>query len=162
MLNKKEQVEPQRLESIARQLRQINPRAPLFFTTDGDLNPALVFEVADRQPQSHIEGQAGSHHDSHQHDGLWVQNISLARSLDRSDFLQAVAQLPTSIFRVKGVLVFSDAPQPMLFQFVGGRFELSPFPGKDPRERFLTVIGHGQKSPEIVAALEKMTSCPSW
>jgi G3E family GTPase len=161
MLNKKEQVEPQRLESIARQLRQINPRAPLFFTTDGDLNPALVFEVADRQPQSHIEGQAGPHHDSHHHDGLWVQNISLARSLDRSDFLQAVAQLPTSIFRVKGVLVFSDSPQAMLFQFVGGRFELSPFPGKDPRERFLTVIGHGQKSPETIAALGRMTPSPS-
>jgi G3E family GTPase len=161
MLNKKEQVEPQRLESITRQLRQINPRAPLFLTTHGDLNPALVFEVADHQTQSLIEGQADPHHDSHHQDGLWVQNIGLTQSLDRSDFLQAVAQLPPPIFRVKGVLAFSDSPQPMLFQFVGGRFELSPFPGKDPRERFLTVIGHGQKSPEIVAALGRMTSSPS-
>jgi G3E family GTPase len=161
MLNKKEQVEPSRLDSIVGQLRQINARAPLFLTTHGDLNPALVFEVADRQSLSLLEGQAGSDHNSDHRNGLWVENIGLAHALDRSEFLQVVAQLTPSIFRVKGVLAFSDSPEPELFQFVGGRFELSPFPGKDPGERFLTVIGHGQRSTETVAALERMTSCLS-
>lgn len=161
LLNKKEQVEPSRLNAIVGQLRQINPRAPLFLTTHGDLNPALLFEVADRQPQSLIEGQEGSHHSSDHRDGLWVENIGLAQALDRTAFLKAVAQLPPSIFRVKGVLTFTDSLEPSLFQFVGGRFEISPFPGKDPGERFLTVIGHGQKSTETLAALEKMTSCLS-
>jgi G3E family GTPase len=125
------------------------------------LNPALVFEVADRQSLSLLEGQAGSDHNSDHRNGLWVENIGLAHALDRSEFLQVVAQLTPSIFRVKGVLAFSDSPEPELFQFVGGRFELSPFPGKDPGERFLTVIGHGQRSTETVAALERMTSCLS-
>lgn len=157
MLNKKEQVDPNLLELIIGQLRQINPRAPLFLTTRGDLNPALVFEVADRHSEALIKGQAGTHHSSDHREGLWVENIGFAHAIDRTEFLHIVAQLPPSIFRVKGVLTFQDSPEPTLFQFVGGRFELSPFPGKAPYERFLTVIGHGPKSPDTVAALERVT-----
>jgi hypothetical protein len=63
--------------------------------------------------------------------------------LDRKAFLQAVSQLPPSIFRAKAILQFSDDPQPMLFQYVAGRYELSVFPRSTVEDRFLTLIGKG-------------------
>jgi G3E family GTPase len=91
MLNKKDLVAPNQLQSITDQLRHLNPRAPIFFTVDGDLNPALILEVDDRQ--SSIEKQA-TQHGTHLHDGLWTQNIRFDRPLDQSAFLKAVGINP--------------------------------------------------------------------
>jgi len=151
MLNKRDLVGPERLEAITRRLRDLNPRAPLFATTDGDLNPALVFDVADHPPR--MTGHAGPEHATHGHDGLWAHTLHPAGPLEREAFLRAVAQLPPSIFRMKGVLTFKDALRPELFQSVGGRFELGPFPGKDPGARFLNVIGQGPRDAEALARL---------
>ena len=48
----------------------------------------------------------------------------------------------------KGILEFSDSPQPMLFQYVAGRFELTLFPQPAVTDRFLTVIARGGDAPE--------------
>jgi Ni2+-binding GTPase involved in maturation of urease and hydrogenase len=48
MLNKADLVPAQRLKALTLRLRQLNPRAPVFPTVDGDLNPALVL-----QPEKH-------------------------------------------------------------------------------------------------------------
>jgi hypothetical protein len=61
--------------------------------------------------------------------------------------MQAVGSLPPTVFRVKGILEFSDSPQPMLFQYVAGRFELSLFPQPAITDRFLTVIARGEGAP---------------
>ncbi len=151
MLNKQDLVEPDQLASLTRQVRELNPRAPLFLTVDGDLNPALVFEAADHPPS--MAGRAGPEHVTHDRDGLWSHTLRPEWPLERATFLHAVAQLPPSVFRMKGVLTFTDSPAPMLFQSVGGRYDLGPFPGKDEGERFLNVIGHGTKNPDVLARL---------
>jgi G3E family GTPase len=155
MLNKKDLVSLARLEAVTDRLREINPKAPLFPTTNGDLNPAFILEVEDR-PAHPLPGQPTAPlHSSHLHDGLWSKSIRLGRPLDRELFLKAVAQLPPSIFRAKGILQFSDSPQPMLFQYVAGRYELSVFPRSAVEDRFLTLIGKGGNSgmPQRVAEL---------
>jgi G3E family GTPase len=158
MLNKKDLVSPARLDAVTDRLREINPKAPLFLTANGDLNPALILEVDDR-PAHPMPGQpTASLHSSHLHDGLWSQSIRLRRPLDRDVFLKAVAQLPPSIFRAKGILEFSDDPQPMLFQYVAGRHELSVFPRSTVEDRFLTLIGKGGNREPAVFALQSLLS----
>ena len=158
MLNKKDLVSPDRLDAVTNRLREINPKAPLFQTANGDLNPALILEVDDRSTYPVPGEPTASPHASHIQDGIWSQSIRLGRPLDRDVFLKAVAQLPPSIFRAKGIIEFSDAPQPMLFQYVAGRHELSVFPESTIEDRFLTLIGKGGDPEHAVFALQSLLS----
>ncbi len=146
MLNKKDLVSPARLDALTERLREINPKAPLFPTANGDLNPAFILEVeVEDRPAHPMPKQLNAPvHSSHLHDGLWSKSIRLSQPLDRDVFLKAVAQLPPSIFRAKGILQFSDDAQPMLFQYVAGRHELSAFPRSTVEDRFLILIGKGE------------------
>jgi G3E family GTPase len=118
-------------------------------TTQGDLNPALIFDVEDRLVEKKnaspvLTGLKFPIHTSHVHDGLWCKTLSIPGPLNRNDFLSAVESLPPTVFRIKGILEFSDSPHPMLFQYVAGRFELSLFHQPSVTDRFLTIIAQGE------------------
>jgi G3E family GTPase len=163
VLNKLDIVSDSRKEEVRRRVREINPDAPLFFTTHGDLNPALIFD-ADETEASAVRKTAvipayqdiPAVHPSHGQDGLWCRSLRLARKLDRDAFMQAVAVLPRSIFRLKGLIDFADSSETMLFQYVAGRFELSVFPHPSVPDRFLTVIGKGT-DPQTKGALDGLS-----
>ena len=158
MLNKKDLVSPDRLEVVIDRLRKINPKAPLFLAANGDLNPALILEV-DEHPVHAMPGQETvPPHSKHVDEGLWSQSIRLERPLDRDIFLKAVAKLPPSIFRAKGVIQFSNDPQPVLFQYVAGRHELSAFPQSTIEDRFLTLIGKGGDPEHAVSVIQSLLS----
>lgn len=154
VLNKCDLVDRSRLEAVRRQVQQINPRAPVFGTTRGDLNPALIFDADDsaglgsdgtKAAAGSVPPEASAGHVTHSEAGLWSRSLRLARPLDRGKFTQVVASLPQSIFRAKGLIDFTDSAETMLFQYVCGRFELSVFPKRGVRERFLTFIGKGEE-----------------
>ena len=151
VLNKRDLVDDARLEAVRRRVQEINPRAPQFCTTQGDLNPALIFDADDSAGLDRNRKKSGAGfvlHPTHSEAGLWSKSLRLPRALDREKFMQAVESLPPTVFRVKGILEFSDSPQPMLFQYVSGRFELSLFPQPAVTDRFLTVIARGGDAPE--------------
>jgi G3E family GTPase len=157
VLNKRDLVDDARLEAVRRRVHEINPKAPQFCTTQGDLNPALIFDADDsagldplrkKSAAGPMPQEESSIHPTHAAAGLWSKSLRLPRALDREKFMQAVESLPPTVFRVKGILEFSDSPQPMLFQYVAGRFELSLFPQHAITDRFLTVIARGGAAPE--------------
>ena len=154
VLNKRDLVDDARMEEAARRVREINPRAPVFRTSQGDLNPALVFDADDSsRPDKDGDGTAGSSaslaashaHTTHADAGLWSRTLRLPHPLDRETFLRGVASLPETVFRVKGLVDFTDSDETMLFQYVCGRFELSVFPSRGIDGRFLTFIGRGDE-----------------
>jgi hypothetical protein len=75
--------------------------------------------------------------------------------LDRPAFLKAVITLPSSVFRVKGIIELSAPRQTMLFQYVTGRWDITPFPDTRVQERFLTFVGktHDLNSFQVVKEL---------
>ena len=149
VLNKRDLVDDARLEALRRRIQKINPRAPQFCTTQGDLNPTLIFGADDSAGLDLNKKKfAAGPHPTHSEAGLWSKSLRIPRALDREKFMQAVGSLPPTVFRVKGIIEFSDSPQPMLFQYVAGRFELSLFPQPAVTDRFLTVIARGGDAPE--------------
>jgi G3E family GTPase len=163
-------VDDARLETVRRRVQEINPRAPLFCTTQGDLNPGLIFDADDsagfdidtkKPAMGSVLQEVSGMHPTHAAAGLWSKSLRLPRALDREKFMQAVGALPPAVFRVKGILEFSDSPHPMLFQYVAGRFELSLFPQPAVADRFLTVIGRGENAPEgFFADIEALMARP--
>jgi G3E family GTPase len=155
VLNKRDLVGDARLEVVRSRVQDINPRAPQFCTTQGDLNPALIFDADDSAGTDPNRKKSGvgslpqaisSVHPTHIEAGVWFKSMRLHRALDREKFMQAVGSLPSSVFRAKGLLDFADLDETMLFQYVCGRFELSVFPKQGVRDRFLTFIGKGNAS----------------
>jgi len=155
VLNKRDLVDDARLEAVRRKVHEINPRAPLFCTSRGDLNPALIFDMdapagLDAIEQTSAAGPmlqaVSSIHPTHAEAGLWSKSRQLSHALDRGKFMRFVGSLPSSVFRAKGLIEFADTEETMLFQYVCGRFELSVFPKQGVRDRFLTFIGRGNEA----------------
>lgn len=152
MLNKKDRVHPDEVNIITERLRNLNPHALLFSTMDGDLPPGLVLAM-DGSPLRPIQDKSlPPHHCSHAQAGLWAKSIRMDGPIDRDSFLYKVSQFPTSIFRAKGILEFSDSPRPVLFQYVAGHFDVSVFSGSS-KDRFLTVIGKGEDPEQVASAI---------
>jgi G3E family GTPase len=115
------------------------------------LNPGLIFDADDSAGLDLKRKKSGAGfvlHPTHFEASLWSKSLRLPRALNREKFMQAVGSLPPTVFRIKGILEFSDSSQPMLFQYVAGRFELSLFPQPAITDRFLTVIARGEDAPE--------------
>lgn len=146
LVNKKDLLNEFQLRKISRKLKEINPAAPILSAQQGDINPALVYGV---DPQDEPVGEhrnkllreAHHTHHSHEFDGLSSYKISLAGPLERKCFIEAIQFMPRTVFRIKGVVEFSDANKPLLFQYVGGRFEFSEFNNPKMSDRFLILIG---------------------
>jgi G3E family GTPase len=84
ILNKRDLVDDSRLQEVRRRLKELNPHAPIFSTTRGALNPALIFDANDRlgPEERKSPGPSANHHErvrhySHAQDGLWSRNLCL-------------------------------------------------------------------------------------
>jgi G3E family GTPase len=156
LLNKKDLLTDNLLRAVIGNLKGINPVAPILATVRGDINPAMLYgvDMQENQLSNHRKepkALSESLHPSHQHDGLSSVKISFEEPLDRTSFIKAVKAMPNKIFRVKGVVDFKDADKPLLFQYVGGRFEFSEFNNLKMSDRFLVLIGQDiQKGSELI------------
>jgi len=147
ILNKCDLVNDAQRQMLRQRLAALKPNAPVFETTGGDLNPAFIL---DGDGASSHGGRAVIHggpiHATHAHDGLHASSLTAVRRLDRSKLLNALAAIPPSIFRIKGIVDLSDPSQTMLLQYVAGRYELSDLPHPPTAQRFLTFIGQSEDS----------------
>jgi G3E family GTPase len=164
ILNKSDLVHETRLQDLRHRLRQFNPRAPIVVSCRGDVNPAMIFDVDLRSGPEGQEGLPAGPGDgrhprlNHGHDHLRSRTIRLPQVLDRQAFLKAVTCLPSSVFRVKGIIELSDPRQILLFQYVAGRYELSEFSNPGPPDRFLVFIGRAEDNTAFARQLDHLFS----
>jgi G3E family GTPase len=153
LLNKTDLLTKNAIKKISRQLKKINPAAPVLTSVRGDINPALIYGVDPMDDPAAFdrkklqEDKINRQH-THEVDGFSSYKISFDRPLEKEGFIEAIQALPDTVFRIKGVVEFTDADQPLLFQYVRGRFEFSDFTNPKMSERFLILIGQDiQKEP---------------
>lgn len=157
LLNKKDLLTKIQLQNITQTLKRINPNAPILSAVHGDVNPALLYGLDIKTnllatDKKKTQTQEEISHPSHQQDGLSSFKITFSAPLNRTDFLKTVTAFPSGIFRAKGVVDFADTPKPLLFQYVGGRYELSEFNNPKISDRFLIIIGQNLKKETIEPA----------
>ncbi|RLB94883.1 MAG: hypothetical protein DRH50_05740 [Deltaproteobacteria bacterium] len=160
LLNKKDLLNEIQLKKIYHKLRLINPNAPILLTKQGDINPALIYgidpqDIKEIKNQKDIEEATHQHYSSHKDSGVSSYKLSFSKPLERKRFLEGIKALPHNIFRIKGVLDFIDSKTPLLFQYVGGRFEFSEFSNPKMADRFLVLIGQGLQRKSIDSVFEQ-------
>jgi len=132
LLNKVDLVPEAELPDLEARLRALNPRAPILRTRRCRIDLALVFG---REREA---GTGGDRHGSHQPE-VESFTYSSRRPMARDAFERFVDGLdPRIVYRAKGFVRFEDGEY--LFNYVGGRAELTPFPAGDTR---LVFIGKG-------------------
>jgi G3E family GTPase len=146
LVNKKDLLSEIQFQKIIQKLKKINPVAPILSTLHGDINPALIYGVNLQDgpvvnQKRDFQKEARQIHCSHEHDGFSSYKISFTDALDRNRFINAIQTLPRTVFRIKGVVELTDTDKPLLFQYVGGRFEFSEFNNPILSDRFLILIG---------------------
>lgn len=146
LLNKRDLLNEIQIGQVNEKLRSLNPRAPILTTAQGDINPALLYGIDpyDTEGTAHKkEASAKVYHNNHSHaaDDLSSYRVSFTEPVNRERFIEAIKSIPEKVFRIKGVVEFVDNAKPLLFQYVGGRFEFSEFNNPNLTDRFLILIG---------------------
>jgi len=147
LINKLDLVDEETLGALRERLAALNPRAAMVAASQGDVPPGLLYGT---DPLEHVRTDAAEEHrhhpkasrPTHRQEGIQSFKLDIAVALEREAFLHAVAEkIPVGVLRIKGILNFRDHPTPFVFQYVGGRWDLTPFTDARVTDRFLVFIG---------------------
>ena len=141
LINKIDLVTEAEIEAVVAQVREFNPDAAVLRTVRCAADVCVLFglEVENRVRSLPVRGE-----------GTFGSFAYITTApFDESRFLEAVSQLPPSVFRAKGFLRFHDGSR--LFNYVAGRTELEEFPAETTKLVFI-----GPKVEEDREAIEGM------
>jgi G3E family GTPase len=149
LLNKMDLIPGEKKSQVRHTVQSINPKAVLLETVHCQVDPSLIFG----RPQPPERRAEPPSQDVHVHPMESFQ-FTTNRTLGRNCFEKVIQQFPPSLYRAKGFIRLEEGL--FLFNFVGGRWELEPWP--DSRVNIgLVFIGEkiaGLK-PMIVAQIQK-------
>jgi G3E family GTPase len=155
LLNKCDIAGPEDLASVEETLLGPLPHARLLRTRFAEVPREILLGQEDRAPPR----RPSPHHDhDHDHDHGEEFEAWSWRSeapLDRNRFRAAIRQLPTTLLRAKGVLVFGDRPgERAVFQLVGRRHTIEVDDGPPPTTSALVAIARtGSLDADALTAL---------
>src|SRR6266498_1767287 len=117
LLNKIDLIEQRQIESLEAKLREINPTAAIIRTERCQIDPELLFGIGRQKKVARPE---------HKHQPEFASfTFNSEKTFSRDCFERFADNLPASVHRAKGFVLFPDGAQ--LFNFVAGRWDLEPF-----------------------------------
>jgi G3E family GTPase len=171
LLNKTDLVNDTQLDKIEREILDLNPASRILRTSHAkaDLRLLLdvgVFQLERMQTQHHHDGKCHDPHCTHEnhHSHLQDEEISsvsfrAARPFDYEKLSGFMENLPTTIFRGKGILWIDGYDEKLIFHLVGDRSQAvaaDPWKEDEVRENRLVFIGKRLDSERI---RERLESC---
>ncbi|BDQ34847.1 CobW family GTP-binding protein [Pseudodesulfovibrio portus] len=142
LLNKTDLADGDALGELETRIRDLNPTADIHRTTHGNVPSTALYGVNFRKrlnrPAPFLPPMGG-HHATHEDDSIQSALIDFESPLDRQSFRDGVAGLPDDVLRAKGVVRFTDAAAPEVFQYVPGHHDLTP--AEDAGDCFVVIIG---------------------
>ncbi|WP_287129893.1 GTP-binding protein [Candidatus Cyanaurora vandensis] len=146
LLNKADVVSPERLAQLTKQIKEIQPEAPIIPTQNSVVDLRLILDVGAFKVDKYltIQDEGHDHHDhAHEHDdhehhdhahhdhpthfeaeGFSSVSIELAEPLAVQKLQRFLDELPANVFRAKGFLWVKESPECVIFHRVGQRVRL--------------------------------------
>jgi len=160
VLNKIDLAEPDTLEIVHGEVRDLNPQAAIRFAERGDIDLAEIMrgppsQVAARYAHG-CTGSCHEHDEAHHHDPQHAPAQSFVVHLEHAVSGEALNAFfraaPSGLWRAKGFLIADG--QPVLVQFSLSGLEITP---TDARQRYyLVLIGKDLDSVALSAQLDAM------
>lgn len=151
VLNKCDMITGRQTDDLCRQLKKINPAADIITCCHGDVNMSLLSQNGREKGESALiertgdDCYCGSHH-THSDEMIHAGKIVLDAPIDKAIFLNEIAHISKSVYRIKGVVDFKGESEPSLVQVVQGSCEITVMRHHLPGERYLIVIGKKEET----------------
>lgn len=159
LLNKCDLAAQPVLDDLASQIRAINPRAEIFCTERGRMPYRRLLSHA-----GEIQYPAVSAHPVVVHDHFHTLTFLCESSFIREQFERCIRTLPSTVWRAKGFVRFTDSPEQWMFQFVNGDLAMEWIDLLPEPPDHLVIIGKGFDRQALRNALltcTKATPCIS-
>lgn len=165
VLSKTDLLEP--LESTMRELRELNPGAPVVTGTPDEVVTVLWRFLTDPElPASPATRRAAPEHEHHHEDGGALRSVHgfetvwlpIAGTLDLEELSAQLEELPANWVRIKGIAHVVDertgsaAPHWVAFHRVGTRVSWEPLPGAAPPR--VVALGNDLDRTRLAACLD--------
>jgi G3E family GTPase len=146
VLNKCDMITGRQTDDLCRQLKEMNPAAGIIKCSHGDVNMSLLSRNGREKGESALIEITGDDcyrrtHHTHSDEMIHTGKIVLDAPVDKSIFLNEIAHISKSVYRIKGVVDFRGEREPSLVQVVQGSCEITAMKHHLPGERYLIVIG---------------------
>jgi G3E family GTPase len=173
LINKVDLASAQKLKELEGYIKTVKPGARIFNTQHGKVPLPLILDVGCNDPSAYghlieeeIEQSQHAHdhhdhkhhdHEHHHHHSDHLDNdgfVSIAFESDRpfdvkkfEKFLQD--QLPSDVFRAKGILWFAESNQRNIFQLSGPRFDIQAEDWRTAPKNQLVLIGRNLNADDL-------------
>jgi G3E family GTPase len=151
LLNKVDLVAPERVQELTQRIREMKAGARILTTVHGQVALPLILGIdAPHTELTAAQAHTDHHHHDHEHhhshhlenDGFMAVSFTSDRPLhlETSQFF-LTDQLPTNVFRAKGILWFDRSALRYVFQLSGKRYSLDVDDRPIPPQNQLVFIG---------------------
>ena len=177
LLNKTDLVDEGDLDALELKIRDIKEGARIIRTTRSQVPIPLVLSVGlfesdkyfdEHSDRSHDHEHHHDHdhdHDHHHHlenDGFTSLSFQSDQPLSIKKFQYFLDnQLPSNVFRAKGIMWFSESPKRHIFHLCGKRFSMDDQDWKGERKNQLVLIGQDLDHEKLRSQLQTCVSLPS-
>jgi cobalamin biosynthesis protein CobW len=131
VLNKIDLTPERERQKVEKRLRCLNRRALLLEASYGQVQTDLLFSTgvgvyrARLQAAGQADGPPAAHH-AHGQDSMQAFSYETRAPVDLSAFECFLKQLPSNVYRAKGLLQLTRGAFPHVFNFTCGRFDFQP------------------------------------
>lgn len=157
VISKADLITYDKLKEIIEEVDKINTKAPVFPVVRGNLQPGVIrslakdtFKTVNDDYMIHNEGSE-THLDK-------TKIVSITLTMDghfvKEELCRVLDCLPSSVYRMKGVIRIYGLDETQLFQFVFGRYEFSSFSDPGIQPNTIVVIGEGLQGEELKSLFE--------
>ena len=182
LLNKTDLVPPAELEALEAKIQEVKEGARIIRTTRSQVPLPLImsvglfetdkyFDAADQQGHDHEHEHHHDHdHDhEHHHHSDHLENdgfTSLSFQSDKPFTIRKFQyfldnQLPSNVFRAKGIMWFDESPKRHIFHLCGKRFTLDDDEWKGEKKNQIVLIGQNLDLDQLRQQLENCICLPS-
>lgn len=155
VLNKADVAGPDRTERVRELVRAVNERAPVVVTSEGAIDPRLLYEVTVTPGRQLLLAQPAEdlpHDHHHLHDGYRAITLTAERAIDPAALVEFLRHRDPDAYRVKG-FVHVGGRNRFVVHAVGRRLRVDRGPSDAPRHTALEVIGRGLDADALTAGL---------
>lgn len=190
ILNKTDLVDEPTLEQLEKKINNIKEGSRIIRTTKSQVPLPLILSVGLFESDKYFDSHAQEHHhhddhDDHDHSTCehdhhdhkhhhhehshHLENdgfISISFQSDKPFSIRKFqyfldSQLPTNVFRAKGIMWFDESPQRHIFHLCGKRFTIDDDQWKGEKKNQLVLIGQNLDSETLLQQLENCICLPS-
>ncbi|MFM6753676.1 MAG: CobW family GTP-binding protein, partial [Dolichospermum sp.] len=182
ILNKTDLVDENTLQELEKKINNIKEGSRIIRTTKSQVSLPLIMSVGlfesdkyfdshskKHDDQSHCEHEDHEHHNhDHSHhlenDGFTSISFQIDQPFSIRRFQYFLDnQLPTNVFRAKGIMWFQESPQRHIFHLCGKRFTIDDdqWKNENKKQNQLVLIGQNLDSETLLQQLENCLCVPS-